>query len=71
MNLDLRLPIGLMFTIVGVLLTGFGLVSDGSIYARSLDINVNLWWGLVLLVFGLAMLALARRGARGRSSPTP
>ena len=70
MNLDLRLPIGLMFTIVGVLLTGVGLVSDGSIYARSLGINVNLWWGLVLLVFGLGMLALARRGARARSSPT-
>ena len=62
MNLDLRLPMGLMFTCFGVLLTGFGLVSDRAIYAKSLDINVKLWWGLVLLAFGLIMLALARRG---------
>lgn len=61
MKLDLRLPIGLMFSIFGALLTVFGLVSDQAIYARSLDINVNLWWGLVLLVFGLVMLALALR----------
>jgi len=71
MNLDLRLPIGLMFTIVGVLLIGFGLVSDGSIYARSLGINVNLWWGLVLCLFGLAMLALATRVARSTRSRAP
>jgi len=62
MKLDLRLPIGLMFTIFGVLLTGFGLVSDRAIYAQSLDINVNLWWGLVLMAFGLVMLGLARQG---------
>jgi hypothetical protein len=67
MNLDLRLPIGLMFTIFGILLTVFGLVSDNAIYARSLDVNVNLWWGLVLLVFGLVMLGFAHRGRAGRS----
>jgi hypothetical protein len=67
MNLDLRLPIGLMFTIFGILLTAFGLVSDPTIYARSLGLNVNLWWGIVLLVFGLIMLVFARRG---RSSPS-
>jgi hypothetical protein len=65
MNLDLRLPIGLMFSIIGVLLTVFGLISDDSIYARSLGVNVNLWWGLVLLVFGLVMLGLMM-WARGR-----
>ena len=64
MNLDLRLPMGLMFTILGALLTAFGLVSDDAIYARSLGINVNLWWGLVLLGFGLATLALAVGAAR-------
>lgn len=64
MNLDLRLPIGLMFAIFGALLTVFGLVADKAIYARSLGINVNLWWGLVLLAFGLVMLGLARRKAR-------
>ena len=70
MSLDLRLPIGLMFTIVGAMLVGFGLVSGDAIYARSLGINVNLWWGLVLLAFGLSMLALARAGRKvGSQSP--
>jgi len=64
MKLDLRLPMGLLFTILGVLLTGFGLVSDDAIYARSLGINVNLWWGLVLVAFGLVMLGLARAGRK-------
>ena len=71
MNLDLRLPIGLMFTIVGALLTVFGLLSDRAIYARSLGVNVNLWWGLVLLVFGVVMLAFALRAGRARpDTPT-
>lgn len=68
MNLDLRFPIGGMFTIVGALLTVFGLISDHAIYARSLGINVNLWWGLVLLAFGLMMLTLALRKG-GSSAP--
>jgi hypothetical protein len=64
MKLDLRLAIGLMFTIIGLLLVAFGLVSDSAIYERSLGVNVNLWWGVVLVVFGLAMLGLAMRGGR-------
>jgi len=64
MKLDLRLPIGLMFGIFGVMLTLYGLVSNDAIYATSLGINVNLWWGLVLLVFGLVMLGFAIRAQR-------
>ena len=62
MKLDLRLPIGLMFSIIGAMLVLFGMVSDTAIYERSLGINVNLWWGVVLIVFGLTMLWLVRRG---------
>ena len=64
MNLDLRLPIGLMFSLIGALLSVFGLLSDKAIYARSLGINVNLWWGLVLLAFGVVMLTFALRARR-------
>jgi hypothetical protein len=67
MSLDLRLPMGLMFSAFGVLLAGFGMIADPAIYARSLGINVNLWWGLVLLAFGLVNLWLAAR-ARGREA---
>jgi len=74
MNLDLRLPMGLMFAIFGAMLTLYGLGSGDAIYARSLGINVNLWWGLVLLAFGLVMLALvsrARAKRRGRPDAVP
>jgi hypothetical protein len=67
MRFDLRLPIGLMFSVFGVLLTVFGLVSDRAIYQRSLGINVNLWWGLVLVAFGVVMLGLAMRRRRAGS----
>ena len=70
MKLDLRLPIGLMFSIFGVLLLGFGIISDAAIYQRSLGINVNLWWGAVLLLFGLVMLGFALK-ARGAPRGTP
>ena len=70
MKLDLRLPIGLMFSIFGVMLLGFGVMSDAAIYQRSLGINVNLWWGVVLLIFGLVMLGFALK-ARGAERGTP
>ena len=62
MNLDVRLPIGLMFSIFGLLLAATGLLSPA--HSMSLGINVNLWWGLVMIVFGLTMLGFALR-ARG------
>jgi hypothetical protein len=64
MSLDLRVPIGLLFGLLGVLLTVYGLVSDPAIYQASLGVNVNLWWGLVLVVFGAVMLGSAWLGAR-------
>ena len=41
----------------------FGLISNPAIYDRSLGINVNLWWGLALLVFGVVMLTFAIRSS--------
>jgi len=61
MGLDIRLPIGLLFSIFGVLLIGYGALGDKSIYARSLDVNINLWWGLIMLGFGLVMFVLGKR----------
>jgi hypothetical protein len=61
MSFDLRLPIGALFTVYGALLTLYGVLGDKAQYARSLGLNVNLGWGLVLLVFGLCMLFLRKR----------
>ena len=69
MNLDIRIPIGLMFGIIGAILAVFGLVSDPKIYQRSLGINVNLGWGCALLAFAALMLTLAYRAhKRGKES---
>lgn len=65
MQLDIRFPIGLLFTILGVILTGYGLLSPAEIYQRSLGININLIWGIVLTVFGVSFLLMAARSRRG------
>ncbi len=64
--LDLRIPIGLLFGLLGIVLGVYGLVSNRALYDASLGINVNLWWGIVLLVFGVLMFGSARATARRR-----
>jgi len=62
LELDIRVPIGLMFAVLGLMLVLFGAFSDCSIYRVSLGINLNLLWGAVMLAFGLSMLFFGRRG---------
>jgi len=71
MRLDIRLPIGMIFTIFGILLIVFGVFSNPSLYAQSLGININLVWGLVLLVFGVVMLFLGGRAMFGAHPTGP
>ena len=74
MNLDLRIPMGLLFTLVGIILTAFGIATRGNLelYSRSMDVNVNLWWGIVLLIFGQIMFQLGRASqARLAKLPPP
>lgn len=58
--LDIRWPIGLLFVILGGLLAAYGATSDPSMYRLSLGINLNLIWGGVMALFGLAMLVWIR-----------
>ena len=62
MGLDIRWPIGLMFTLIGAILVVCGIVtnSDVEMYKRSLGMNINLIWGALLFVFGLLMLISAK-----------
>lgn len=64
MNVDLRIPMGMMFTLMGAVLMAFGLSTNNNaeIYARCLGINFNLWCGMALLVFGLLIVTFGRRG---------
>ena len=61
MDLDIRMPIGAMFSIFGVILAAYGLTSDPAIYQRSLGLNVNLIWGSVMLLAGAILLYFSRR----------
>jgi len=61
MNFDLRLPLGLIFTLYGVILVGTGLFSSPEMIRQTLGQNVTLTWGFVQLLFGLTMLFLARK----------
>ena len=70
MSLDIRYPIGWMFSLFGVILAVFGLLGDKQIYARSLGVNINLDAGVGLLAFGIVMLLLAWRGsAKAKAGP--
>lgn len=65
MQLDIRLPMGLLFLLLGVILVVYGFMSDPAIYAaHSLGQNVNLTWGGLFAAFGALMLWLARRSAK-------
>ena len=64
MDIDQRIPMGMMFSMAGAVLAAYGLAtrSRADLYARSFGWNANLWWGLVVLAFGLVVLQLGRRG---------
>jgi hypothetical protein len=64
---DLRRPLGWLFSTLGILLVIAGLRSTSADDARSLGININLIWGVVMIAFALVCLWLARREARRRT----
>jgi multisubunit Na+/H+ antiporter MnhG subunit len=64
MKFDLRLPIGILFSIYGALLATYGLLGNKEQYTRSLGMNVNFTWGIVMFIFGALMLFFARRGTK-------
>ncbi len=59
---DLRLPTGLLFAVLGLVLLGYALVHP-DLRAPMSDVNVNLWSGLSLIGFGGILLWLARRAS--------
>jgi LPXTG-motif cell wall-anchored protein len=70
MGLDIRIPIGLMFSIFGLIISIYGLLTNSNteMYAKSLSININLWMGILMLVFGGLMLFFAKRKKKTKAS---
>ena len=61
MYFDLRLPLGLIFSLYGIILIGTGLTATPEMIRQTLGQNITLGWGVVQLLFGLSMLLLSRR----------
>jgi hypothetical protein len=65
MGIDIKFPIGLMFSILGLLLTIYGLTTlNNPIYAKSFNININLWVGIGMFIFGVLMLLFVKRNKK-------
>jgi hypothetical protein len=66
MRLDIRLPLGLLFALIGLLLVAQGLFGGSEPAAgraaQAAGLNIDLWWGVAMASFGGLMLALSRRG---------
>ena len=63
MGLDIRVPLGLIFLIIGGIMAAFGVVShgDAALYEKSMGIDLNLTWGGIMFIFGLIMFVVGRR----------
>ena len=63
MGLDIRIPLGMIFSITGAIMALYGLFTrhDSTLYARSMGINLNLDWGLLMFLFGATMWFVGRR----------
>ena len=64
MKLDIRLPIGLLFLLVGGLLLAYGLLADPATTGAVASTRIDAWWGVLMMLFGAVMLVLARRRQR-------
>jgi len=61
--LDLRVPSGLFFVLLGLILLALGIFAP-DMRAQLTEANVNLYCGIGMTVFGAFLLAMAWRGAR-------
>lgn len=64
--MDLRVPSGWFFTLLGVILVGMGVFAPETRAALT-EANVNLYSGVGMLAFGLLLLAMAWKAARQNS----
>jgi hypothetical protein len=58
---DLRRPTGFLFALLGFILVAYGLIFPEVQAPLEPGVNVNLWCGLMLLIFGGCLLWLSYR----------
>ena len=58
---DLRRPTGFLFSLLGLILLVYGLFNPAARAPLDADVNVNLWTGLTMLIFGGCLLWLSFR----------
>jgi hypothetical protein len=68
-RLDVRFPIGALFSVLGVLFAAYGAATWGRPGTAPTGVPIDFVWGLVLLAFGALMLFLARRAAGHHGAP--
>lgn len=70
MGVDIKLPIGLMFSLLGIILTIHGALTSANVelYKKSMEININLWAGVFMLAFGIIMLAFSKRPKKTKAA---
>jgi hypothetical protein len=63
MGLDIRIPLGLIFLIIGGIMGLFGFMTHGdtALYEKSLGVNLNMAWGAVMFIFGAIMFFVGKR----------
>jgi hypothetical protein len=69
MGLDIRTPLGLLFTLMGLLLLAYGTWTGGTaMYSASLGVNLNLFSGTAMTLFGAGLLFAAYRARKSLDS---
>lgn len=68
--LDLKIPLGGLLSFYGLILVVYGLFSGKAVYEKSLGINVNLIWGILILAVGGILLFSAVRKGRPPAKPS-
>jgi hypothetical protein len=57
--MDLRIPIAIIFILLGTILAIYGLVAPQDVAPVDLGIRVNLTWGVLMCLFGMGLGSLA------------
>ena len=66
---DLRIMIGGLFVLYGIMLTVAGLFTSSANLAKASNININLWLGIAMLILGVLFLLWWRLSPLQRDPP--